>query len=115
MLHPDAITLRIYRTTSDLREGYLSVGVEEVGRVAGCDGPRAVEQAVRDTDVPASLLRSASITSIEDKAAAETQWAPFGSRKLRLEKSPQFYTRDDFHPSIGDRQQCRARLRGLAS
>lgn len=51
MLDPEAITLRIYCTPSGLWEGCVSVSVEEVGRVAGCDSPRAVEQAVRDTGV----------------------------------------------------------------
>jgi len=51
MLDPDAITLRIHRTPSGLWGGCLSVGVEEIGCVAGCDSARAVEEAVRDTGV----------------------------------------------------------------
>lgn len=51
MFEPDAITLRIYCTPIVFWEGSLSVGVEEVGRVPGCDSPQALEQAVGETGV----------------------------------------------------------------
>ena len=54
MFDPDAIVLRIYRAPTGQWGGCLSAGREEVGRVSGCDSPRAVEQAVRDTGITSS-------------------------------------------------------------
>ncbi|WP_250480142.1 MULTISPECIES: hypothetical protein [unclassified Caballeronia] len=46
-----AITLRIYRAASGQWAGRLFAGGEEIGAVAACDSPEAVEQAARETGV----------------------------------------------------------------
>ncbi|SAK88825.1 hypothetical protein AWB80_06192 [Caballeronia pedi] len=46
---PDAITLRIHRTSSGQWDGLILVGDEEIGSIAACDTPQAVEDAARET------------------------------------------------------------------
>lgn len=41
-------TLKIYRAPSGQWSGVILVGDEEIGRVAGCESPEEVEQAVND-------------------------------------------------------------------
>jgi hypothetical protein len=43
------ITLRIYRALSGKWVGRLFLGDKEIGSVAICDSPEAVEQVARDT------------------------------------------------------------------
>ena len=45
------ITLRIYRGPSGQWEGRLFAGEEELGGIAGCDSPEAVERAARERGV----------------------------------------------------------------
>jgi hypothetical protein len=46
-----AITRRIYRALPGQWAGSIFDGEEEIGAVAGCDSPEAVEQAARETGV----------------------------------------------------------------
>lgn len=49
---PDGtVTLRIYRAPSGQWAGRIFAGEVEIGAVAGCDSPAAVEQAARETGV----------------------------------------------------------------
>lgn len=43
------ITLRIYRTLSGQWAGRLFLGEKELGGIAPCDSPKAVEEAARET------------------------------------------------------------------
>lgn len=47
----EAVTLRIFRMPSGQWVGHLFAGEEELGAIAGCDSPEAVEQAARETGV----------------------------------------------------------------
>lgn len=53
MIHDteEAITLRIYRAPSGQWSGRLFAGKEEIGAIAECDSPEAVERAARETGV----------------------------------------------------------------
>lgn len=48
----DAITLRIYRAPSGQWSGkLLDAEGEEIGRIAGCESPKDVEQQAYDSDI----------------------------------------------------------------